>query len=107
MTKPMSKRVGPIEFDVETNTYRIRYDPQTISPSVAVISALEEITASDATDLPPLYGAIDPQGLDRLVRTTRYDAGARDIRISFQYQQWSISVFSAGRIEIQATDRPE
>ncbi|WP_254525081.1 HalOD1 output domain-containing protein [Natrinema caseinilyticum] len=101
----MSERVGPIEFDVETNTYRVRYDPQTIAPSVAVISALAEITASDTTDLPPLYRAIDPRGLDRLVGTPRHGADAREVRVSFQYQRWSISVSRTGHIEIRATDR--
>ena len=42
----MSERIGPVEYDVETDTYRVRYDPEAVPPSVAVIELLE-VTAAD------------------------------------------------------------
>lgn len=54
------------------------------SPSFQVIQAVAQQTGAAATELPPLYDTLDPEGLDRLA-----DA---DATITFEYARCRVTV---------------
>lgn len=101
----MCDRVGPIEYDVETNTYRVEYDPAVVAPSVAVITVLETLVDDEPAALTPLYEVIDPEGFDRLLSNSR---GQRDrtLSVSFRYQGFRVTAFANGTVEVQPIDGP-
>ena len=92
-----------VEYDPDTGTYRATYAYPSEPPSVAVPSALMEVTDSDVTDLDPLYDAasVDPDALDELFRPTP-SGGHPDCRVTFQYHDYGISIRNYGRIVIRA-----
>lgn len=99
----MSDRSGTVEFDAETRRYRARYDVETTAPSVAVADVLETVF-DDERERGPLYDAVDPEALDRLLET---DSG-RDRRglrsASFRYRGALVTVVSDGSIVIGLDD---
>ncbi|ELY68009.1 HalOD1 output domain-containing protein [Natrinema versiforme] len=91
---------GPIEYDIETNSYRAQFDFTSIEPSVAVIDALEAITDRESTALPPLYEAIDPEGLDAVIESTQRTPHPDQSSVSFPYQGFLVTVFGDGTLEV-------
>lgn len=69
----------------------------------AVVQRVAEHTAKDAIALPPIYEAIDPEALDRLVRSGREGDGA--VSIQFIYAGHRIEVEQDGTIRC-SPERP-
>ncbi|SEW13277.1 HalOD1 output domain-containing protein [Natrinema salifodinae] len=97
----MRDHVAPIEFDVETTTYRARYDPSAIDPSLAVVSMLGSITDCDVADLAPLHDVIDPQSFDRLLHHARTTPHGDRLQITFRYAGHLVTVFGDGQLEVE------
>lgn len=99
----MSDRNGTVEFDVETRQYRARYDFEMTAPSVAVADVLETVF-DDKRGREPLYDAIDPGALDRLLEgdTERDRHGPRSV--SFRYRGALVTVVSDGSIVVGLDD---
>ncbi|MUV86722.1 hypothetical protein GJ631_09115 [Natronomonas sp. CBA1123] len=55
-------------------------------PSEAVVNAVADVEDSDATDLPPLYGAIDTDALDAIF------AGNAAASVTFEYHGYTVTV---------------
>lgn len=79
---------------------------QTIS--VQVIQTVADATDRDASELPPLYGDIDPDALDALVE------GMTEGEVSFTYAGHDVTVTSSGFVSCEGhpsdagvDDRPE
>ena len=68
--------------------------------SVRVIRTVADTTDRDASELPPLYGAVDPDALDALVE------GMADGEITFTYAGQHVTVTSSGHISCEDR-RPE
>lgn len=77
----------------EAETYQISYDPAVTETSYAVIAAVGAICQTEPLELDPLYSAIDPDKLDKLICGTEDDREA-----TFQYSGFEITVKSAGEI---------
>lgn len=60
--------------------------------SVRVIRTVADATDRDASELPPLYGAVDPDALDALVE------GMADGEVSFTYAGQDVTVTSSGHV---------
>ena len=60
-----------------------------------VVDAVADYTDTDVMDLPPLFHSIDPEALDRVVRSMD------DGEISFVYTDLRITVDSQGAIRVE------
>lgn len=61
-------------------------------PSMRVVEAIARATGADPAAMPPIYGAVDPDALDRL-----FD-GPADVRVQFEYEELLVEMDSDGRI---------
>lgn len=59
-----------------------------------IVQDVAKSTNRDARELPPLYGAVDPEALDRLVTEMA------DGEVSFTYAEHEITVTSGGTIHL-------
>jgi len=83
-------------------TEHARYSwTETETPSIGVVEAVAAATERDATDLPRLADAVDPDALNELLGGT--EAGDNDVRVSFEYADTTVTVRSAGTVAV-ATD---
>lgn len=83
---------GPT-YDPTTDTYVARFEMD--SPSLAVMEALAAIRHCEPTELEPLYRAIDPDALDRLVAS-----GTDQLRIGLTVDGFDVVVTGDRRLEI-------
>ncbi|SER15688.1 HalOD1 output domain-containing protein [Natrinema salaciae] len=97
----MSDRIGPIDYDIESNTYRVRYDPTAVAPSVAVTTALEAVIECDPAELTPLYEVIDPDGLDTVLQPSGPMQHRRELTVSFRYRELLVTASGDGLLEIE------
>ncbi|WP_372909974.1 HalOD1 output domain-containing protein [Salinigranum sp.] len=85
---------------------RVQFDPASgRSVSVAVAEALSLVVES-AIDLPPLAYSIDTDSLDALF-ATRTGPPPSELRLTFPYQRWQVTVSGAGEICISDRSEPE
>jgi len=68
--------------------------------SQRVVRALAEMTDTDPTDLTPLYGAIDPDSLDRLFDTVERAPNAPFGRVEFFAAGCRVEVSGDGTVEV-------
>ena len=71
-----------------------------VSPSTGVVMAVAAVTGRSATSLVPLYQAIDPDALDRLVGRGGARDGGRPVRVTFQYEDATVAVDSSGTVHV-------
>lgn len=62
---------------------REEFDLEVVAPSTAVVEAVARATGRDPTTLDPLYEAIDPDALDRLIRSSADRSGDATVRFSY------------------------
>ncbi len=71
-------------------------DPPALSG--AVIDAISARLGVDATELPPIYQAVDLDALDKLFLNT--STVFTDARVSFRYEGLLVRVYADGRVEL-------
>ncbi|SEH16526.1 hypothetical protein SAMN04487967_2684 [Natronorubrum sediminis] len=80
-----------VEFDERHERYRVSYDPSVDDTSLAVVTAVGVASQTDPTQLPPLYDAVDPTGLDTIFTETQADT-----QVTFRYSDFDVTVSSTG-----------
>jgi hypothetical protein len=74
---------------------------QTLGASDAVVDAVASRAGIDPVDLrPPLYEAIDPDGLDTLVGNASSNMNRSDVVITFDYAGYEVTVESDGSVTV-------
>jgi CheY-like chemotaxis protein len=73
------------------------------TPSTATVTALAAETGTDPGELDPLYGWIDPDALDRTLRSTATGAGGH-VELRFDYDGYTVRVDSAGLLAFRERD---
>lgn len=71
--------------------------------SLRVVEAVASDRELDPTELEPLYRAIDPDSLDRIVRTDQENARRSETRLTFTFADRRVSVGSDGSIDVAST----
>lgn len=71
----------------------------TESISETVVYAIAEATATDPTDLPPLYDVIDLQALDQLFRDRSVNTGM-SARVTFSVEDCEVTVHADGEVVV-------
>ena len=84
-----------VEFCNEEGVFRASYDDSCDRASMAVLAVIAAAERSDPLDLPPLQSATDVDALDRLFRGTSGGSA------SFHYDEFDVTVFDDGRIEVE------
>ena len=74
-----------------------------VSPSQAIIEAVADSEGVSVTDIEPptyepLYAAINPEALDRLVSTASGDP--LSLRIVFEYEGYEVTVYGTGQVQL-------
>lgn len=75
-----------------------RRSPDRVSD--AVVDAVADAESTDPTALPPLYAAVEPDSLNRLVPSEN----ERSMRVSFEYAGYDVVVTGAGDVTVSAID---
>ncbi|WP_290818156.1 HalOD1 output domain-containing protein [Halovivax sp.] len=101
---PVESRYPRDDADEDCHTYRLG------AHESATVGVLEAVAAAsgrpvlpgerDGTPLPPLYEAVDPEALDRIVDSLG-DAQP-DASISFRYADYEVTVRAAGAVEVES-----
>lgn len=76
------------EVDDQKRRHRVKYDPGQVTPSVAIIAIVSNITGTDPLELDPLYDAIDFDALDTLFTADMSSVS----RLTFWYSECEITV---------------
>lgn len=90
-----------VEYDSESNTYRVTYSHGTTAPSTVVADAIQEIHDSTLSELDPLYTVVDPDAFDALVQPTITGGHRGDVKVQITYQDFHVTVQSYGLITIR------
>ena len=69
------------------------------SVPLAVVEAVGEQTETDPTDLPPLHGVVDPDGLDSLFDTNAENDSSTG-RVVFEYHGCRVIVSGDGTVAV-------
>lgn len=83
---------GPT-YDPKTDTYVMTFESE--AASVALMRALADIRHCEATELEPLYSVVDPDALDRVVRSA-----AESLRVRMTIDGFEVVVTGDRRLEI-------
>lgn len=78
------------EFDEQEGRCRVKYDSIQMTPSLAVIVVVSNITGRDPLELDPLYDSIDSDALDALFTADMSSVS----QVTFQYSGCEITVGS-------------
>jgi hypothetical protein len=90
-------REGDDLLGTSTGTVRYPHDPaDDAKPSERVVRSVAALTDTDPVDLPPLYDAIDPEALDRLV-DSQADS---ECEIAFQYAGTEVYFSEPGDLHV-------
>jgi hypothetical protein len=84
---------------------RARFDPSSDRSVSVTIAEAVALVAESALDLPPLAHTIDTDSLDALFTTGGDTTGTTppsELRLTFPYLQWQVTVTGAGEIVIGA-----
>jgi hypothetical protein len=106
MTKPPSVEDG-IVFDETTNTFHARFDPKQTNPSEAIIQVLTEITQTNPSEMDPLFRAVDPEALDKILRSRPAGTVTEPLEATFEYQGHLVSVTASGILTVSLEDQEQ
>lgn len=74
------------------------------SLSMTVVTAVAKAAEADPTELPPLYEAVDPDALDKLLGGGLGRSGGQDGYLTFTYAGYSVTVHADGEIVVHAAE---
>jgi len=80
------------------------YDWSKTTPTTAVVETVAAALDREATELDLLGDAIDPDALNAFVEPDSPNV-ARDLRVSFAYHGYTVSVEQTGRVALFERDR--
>ncbi|WP_290813768.1 HalOD1 output domain-containing protein [Halovivax sp.] len=78
----------------------LRNSADELEPSSRLVLTVADRTGASFEELPPLYEAIDPEALDRLVTAGRTPS----LEVHFAYAGFRVSVGGDGAIELRRAD---
>jgi hypothetical protein len=96
---PLLADTEGLEYDHTSNSYRITFDWRSADPSEAVIHAVAAVSDRDATELEPLYAAVEPDALDRLV-TSMASVSSTGGSVAFTFEGHQVHLTSDGLVSI-------
>jgi hypothetical protein len=93
------------EYDPESDTYRIEWEPASEEDlATLIVVAVAEITDVDHTELTPLNDVIDPDALNAIFAPRKDGLERSGGRVLFSLSGHEITVDSSGRVVIDTSD---
>lgn len=86
------------EYDRALETYRSRYDDQTMAPSMAVVATLSKVNESCPMEVSPLGNDIDTDALDQFLES--HESTTSDASVTFTTQDRTVTVYDSGEIAV-------
>ncbi len=69
---------------------------------VSIVEAVERFVDTDATELDPLYDAVDADALERLLAPSARSRTTEDVEVHFSYADLDLTVTASGSITVSA-----
>jgi len=83
----------------DARTHQFRHDPQEQSITVSIIRAVATVSAVDPLSLEPrLYDVVEPDALETLLAA---DPTSDDVRVSFPFGSYTVTVTGGGEIVVR------
>ncbi|QSG01767.1 HalOD1 output domain-containing protein [Natranaeroarchaeum sulfidigenes] len=92
-------RLQSLEFSRQSQSYRARYDRETCSADMAVVSSLSSVLDVDPIELEPIQYSVDTDALNDVV-----DHADDDTNVSFEFEGYEISVSTDGIVDLTPPD---
>lgn len=92
-----SARTIDADTSLERHARKFEFS-QTLTPAVAVVEAVSDVTGSDPTSGPPLHDSINTDALNAFFTETNADV--QSARISFEYEGNEITVIGDGTVYV-------
>ena len=86
-----------VGYDPITDTFHARFDDSTDDVVLSVVEAVAVATNRSLTEVPPLYGSINPEALSMLVTSGR----GRTIATTFTYAECRVTVSTRGEVVVE------
>ncbi|UWG47956.1 Uncharacterized protein HSRCO_1677 [Halanaeroarchaeum sp. HSR-CO] len=95
---------GSSADSIDTGTSSDRYTrtfefTETLTPSVAVVEAVSDVTGTDPKSSPPLHEVVDADALNGLL--TESNSNPETVRVTFEYQGHEITVVGNGTVYVR------
>lgn len=88
-----------ITWDETVGTYSARYDWAKSTPSVGITQMVAQIEETDPTELIPLHEYTNTDALNTIIGDE-----SRNVRVSFGYDRFRVSVSSTGAVTLEPLD---
>ncbi|MFW6002793.1 MAG: HalOD1 output domain-containing protein [Halanaeroarchaeum sp.] len=89
------------DTDVDRDGRKFEFS-RTLTPSVAVVEAVSDVTDTDPTSHPPLHEFVDTDGLNALL--TNSNADPETLRVSFDYLGHTVTVVGDGTVHVRPVE---
>lgn len=93
-----------VEVHGPRRTYRTSFGANGRTAAEAVVETVSAATGAGPLELPPIYAAVDPDALDRLVDSLPGDAGALPCSVTFEYADQLVTVDGEGTVAVEPAD---
>lgn len=90
--------------DVASARTRRRFDWTETKPSTAVVDVVATALGAAPTEIEPLYNAVDPDALDRIVVDPVADRDTTAVEVSFTFADREVTVEGAGAVVVEPVD---
>lgn len=101
-----SMTTDPKEPVDEAQRLTRRFDPQTETPTTAILETIEEHSGVDATDLPPLGERVNSDALNELIQQTPLAPATEPLEVTFVYAGYWVTVRNDASVTV-TTHQPE
>ena len=95
---------GGDDLDTASARTRRRFDWTETKPSTAVVHVVATALEVAPTDVEPLYTAVDPDALDRIVVDPVGDRDTAAVEVSFTFADRKVTVEGAGAVVVEPVD---
>lgn len=86
--------------DAPDAPYTLQHDWDAATPlHLTVVSGVAVVTNTEPEALPPLYDAVDPDSLERLLRSVP-DESRSAVSVAFPFAGWNVEVDATGEVTL-------
>jgi hypothetical protein len=90
--------------DIAPGRTRRHFDWTERKPSAAVVDVVATAVGAAPTEIEPLYNAVDPDALDRMVVDPVGDRDTAAVEVSFTFADRKVIVEGAGAVIVEPVD---
>jgi hypothetical protein len=99
---PVAVTSEDVAYHEASGTYRTMFDPGSQLVSEAVLATVAEAASTDPLDLPPLYGAVDPDALNALLGARDRSLPTEGVAVSFGYAGFAVEIDGVGTVVVSS-----